>query len=215
MLGVGLYRAFGGREGEDPARIIARMTLVGLVPGRGVRRRRWASGSSPRWAAASRSAAISIVAGLGLIAAGLLGGPRWLILPAMVLVLPLAVVSAADLDLRGGVGEHTYRPDVDGRRAPRVPARDGAAWTSTCATWSCPPGRTELQIRLGHGRGASCTRPAGVCVATDARIGLGAADLPNRVDEGPDIDIDEHGAAQRRELVVNARRRRRAPADRP
>ena len=55
-------------------------------------------------------AVISIVAGLGLIAAGLLGGPRWLILPAMVLVLPLAVVSAADLDLRGGVGQREYRP---------------------------------------------------------------------------------------------------------
>src|SRR5215213_10706981 len=30
VLGVGLYRAFGGREGEDPARIAARVTLVAL-----------------------------------------------------------------------------------------------------------------------------------------------------------------------------------------
>src|SRR4051794_33211388 len=30
VLGVGLYRAFGGRQDEDPARVAARITLVGL-----------------------------------------------------------------------------------------------------------------------------------------------------------------------------------------
>ena len=57
-------------------------------------------------------AVIGIVAGLGLIAAGLLGGPRWLILPVMLLVLPLAVVSAANLDLTGGVGHRSYGDDL-------------------------------------------------------------------------------------------------------
>ena len=55
-------------------------------------------------------AALSIFGGFALIGAGLLGGPRWLILPVIVLVMPLAVVSAADLDLTGGVGEPRYRP---------------------------------------------------------------------------------------------------------
>ncbi len=44
------------------------------------------------------------------VAAGLLGGPRWLILPVVVLVLPLAVVSAAGIDLHGGVGQRHYSP---------------------------------------------------------------------------------------------------------
>src|SRR5689334_23170200 len=108
-LGVGLYRAFGGREGEDPARIVARLTLVGLCLVAA-----FALSVGVGFVAALGGgvavAVISIVAGLGLIAAGLLGGPRWLILPAMVLVLPLAVVSAADIDLRGGVGAQQYRP---------------------------------------------------------------------------------------------------------
>src|SRR5919206_78347 len=54
-------------------------------------------------------AAGAIVAGLTLLAAGLLGGPRWLILPVIVLVVPLAIVSAGNIDLRGGVGQRNYR----------------------------------------------------------------------------------------------------------
>src|SRR3954463_6537957 len=108
-LGVGLYRAFGGRQGEDPARVAARITLVGLCLVAA-----FAVSVGVGFVAAIGGgvavAIISIAGGLGLIAAGLLGGPRWLILPAMVLVLPLAVVSSADLDLRGGVGEAEYRP---------------------------------------------------------------------------------------------------------
>src|SRR4051794_5650165 len=109
LLGVGLYRAFGGRHGEDPARMVARITLVGLCLVAA-----FAVSVGVGFVAAIGGgvavAIISIAGGLGLIAAGLLGGPRWLILPAMVLVLPLAVVSAADLDLRGGVGPREYRP---------------------------------------------------------------------------------------------------------
>src|SRR3954463_10834246 len=109
LLGVGLYRAFGGRQGEDPARVAARITLVGLCLVAA-----FAVSVGVGFVAAIGGgvavAIISIAGGLGLIAAGLLGGPRWLILPAMVLVLPLAVVSAADLDLRGGVGQAEYRP---------------------------------------------------------------------------------------------------------
>ena len=33
-LGVGLYRAFGGARGDDPARIVARATLVAARAGR-------------------------------------------------------------------------------------------------------------------------------------------------------------------------------------
>jgi phage shock protein PspC (stress-responsive transcriptional regulator) len=188
VLGVGLYRAFGGREGEDPARIVARLSLVFLCL---VAAFAFAVGVG--FVAALGGdvavAAISMVAGLALIAAGLLGGPRWLILPAMVLVVPLAFVSAADLDLRGGVGPREYRPTSLAQLRPEY--RVGAGQIDLdLRNLELPAGETGVKLRVGLGE-ARVRVPAGVCVATDAQIGLGAADLPQRVKDGPDIDIDE------------------------
>jgi len=212
LLGVGLYRAFGGREDEDPARIVARLTLVCLclvaafAVSVGV-------GFVAALGGGVAVAAISIVAGLGLIAAGLLGGPRWLILPAMVLVLPLAVVSAADLDLRGGVGPREYRPTSVSQLRPEY--RLGAGQIDLdLRNLELPAGRTEVNLRVGLGE-ARVRVPADVCVATDAEIGVGAADLPQRAGDGTDIDIHETldpassggevARVARRQLLVNAR----------
>ena len=110
VLGLALYRGFFPSIKEDPAKAIARATLALLAfvamlgrrhrhrPDRRDRRRDRRRGHRDRRRPRP-------------IAAGLLGGPRWLILPVVVLVMPLAVVSAADIDLTGGVGERTYRPD--------------------------------------------------------------------------------------------------------
>ena len=134
-LGLVLYRVFGGARGDDPARAIARATLalialaavLGAATGIGLLA---ALGGGPAMAA------IAIFAGLMLITVGFLGGPRWLILPVTVLVLPLAVVSAADLDLRGGAGERLIRPSTAAELEPEYrlgdrphrprPARRGA-----------------------------------------------------------------------------------------
>src|SRR4051794_10833294 len=149
VLGVGLYRAFGGRQGEDPARIVARLTLVGLVLVAA-----FAAAVGVGFVAAIGGgiavAAISIVAGLGLIGAGLLGGPRWLILPAMVLVLPLAVVSSADLDLRGGVGERTYRPVSFDRLRSEYRLGMGRM-DLDLSNVKLPAGQSEVNLRLGMG----------------------------------------------------------------
>ena len=203
LLGVGLYRAFGGQRGEDPARVAARITLVGLclvaafAVSVGV-------GFVAALGGGVAVAVISIVAGLGLIAAGLLGGPRWLILPALVLVVPLAVVSAADLDLRGGVGHREYRPTTVADLRPEYRLGMGQI-DLDLRNLEMPAGRTQLNVRVGFGE-ARVRVPHGVCVATDAQIGVGAADLPRRVDDGADINIEEPvRASARRELVVNAR----------
>ena len=103
-------------------------------------------------------AAIAIFAGLMLITAGFLGGPRWLILPVTVLVLPLAVVSAADIDLTGGAGESAYRPATVAAAQARVPPRRRPAWSSTCAAWTCPPGRTEVKLSSAWARRRSASR---------------------------------------------------------
>jgi phage shock protein PspC (stress-responsive transcriptional regulator) len=187
LLGVGLYRAFGGRQGEDPARVAARITLVGLCLVAA-----FAVSVGVGFVAAIGGgvavAIISIAGGLGLIAAGLLGGPRWLILPAMVLVLPLAVVSAANLDLRGGVGHAEYRPVSVSELRPEYRLGMGQMDVDL-RSLQLPAGETPLKLRVGFGE-ARLRVPKGVCVATDARVGVGAVDAPTRLDDGTDVQVD-------------------------
>ena len=73
-----------------------------------------------------------------------------------------------------------HRPDRRRRRA-RVPAGDGrrprapstasasAAWSSTCAASSCPPGRPRSTLSLGMGE-AHVRVPDGVCVSTRGHV---------------------------------------------
>src|SRR3954471_17755762 len=69
---------------------------------------------SGAWATAAGGgtvvAVVIVVLGVWLVAGAVIGGARWLILPALALALPAGVVSAADLDVRGGVGERQYHP---------------------------------------------------------------------------------------------------------
>ena len=154
--------AFGGTRGEDPARIVARVTLVAiaLVAALGTAT---AVGFAAAIGGGTAEAVIGIAAGLGLIAAGLLGGPRWLILPVMVLVLPLAVVSAANIDLTGGVG---HRSD---HRLPAAPDyRLGMGQMDIdLRDVKLPAGETAVDVSLGIGE-ARLRVPAGACVNTDA-----------------------------------------------
>src|SRR3954468_4764416 len=202
LLGVGLYRAFGGRQGEDPARVAARITLVGLCLVAA-----FAVSVGVGFVAAIGGgvavAIISIAGGLGLIAAGLLGGPRWLILPAMVLVLPLAVVSAANLDLRGGVGHAEYRPVSVSELRPEYRLGMGQM-DLDLRNVDLPAGQTDVKLRVGLGE-AHLQVPRGVCVATDAQVGVGAVDIPQRVGDGADVSVTEAAPkASRKTLRVTA-----------
>ncbi|HET6551190.1 MAG TPA: PspC domain-containing protein [Solirubrobacter sp.] len=199
-LGVGLYRAFGGARGDDPARVIARATLVLIVvvaalgTGAGV-------GLLAALGGGPAIAVISIVAGFGLIAAGLLGGPKWLILPVIVLVLPLAVVSAADLDLRGGVGQREYRPASVSDLRPEYRVGVGQV-DLDLRGMPLPAQRTEVRVRVGMGE-ALVHVPDGACVTTAARVGAGAVDLPDRApSHGFDLDVPAAPGSAR--LVVKA-----------
>jgi phage shock protein PspC (stress-responsive transcriptional regulator) len=197
LLGVAGYRAIGEEIRNDPARLGAKLVLVlialvaALAAAIGV-------GFVVALGGGVAVAIVSMVAGLGLITAGLLGGPRWLILPVLVLVVPLAVVSAADLDLEGGVGETTYRPVAVGDLRPEY--RVGAGRLDVdLRDVQFPAGSTEVHVRVGIGE-ARVLVPAGVCASIDGDIGMGAADIPNRSAEGPDIAIDEPAE----QLVIKA-----------
>jgi hypothetical protein len=106
----------------------------------------------------------------------------------MVLVLPLAVVSAADLDIRGGVGEPTYRPASI--RDLRSEYRLGLGeMTLDLRGVELPPGRTEVRVRLGMGE-ATVHLPDGACVTSTGHMGLGEFNSPGGDDEGFGVDID-------------------------
>ena len=125
----------------------------------------------------------------------------------MVLVLPLAVVSAADLDLRGGVGEREYRPSAVAELRPE---------------YRLGMGQIDLDLR-------DVELPAGPHRGQRSRVGIGEArrararrrvrrhrradrrsarpTCPSASSDGPDIDIDESDGAdapRHAELLVNA-----------
>jgi hypothetical protein len=203
LLGVLLYRALGGERGDDAAQIIARGTLVLLVLAASL-----GAATGVGFVAAIGGgvavAIIAIVAGVALLAAGLLGGPRWIILPVIVLVVPLAVVSAAGIDLHGGVGRRDYRPTSIASLRPEY--RVGAGRLNLdLRNLTLPAGRTDVKLVVGVGE-AVVRVPQGACVSTDAKIGAGQADLLDGVGHGGlDVAVDDVAASGDHPMVhVNA-----------
>jgi phage shock protein PspC (stress-responsive transcriptional regulator) len=204
LLGVLLYRAFGGESGDDAAQMIARGTLVLLVLAASL-----GAATGVGFVAAIGGgvavAIIAIVAGVAQIAAGLLGGPRWLILPVIVLIAPLAVVSAAGIDLHGGVGQRDYHPTSVAALRPEY--RVGAGQLNLdLRDMALPAGRTDVKLVVGVGE-ALVRVPEGTCIATDAQIGVGQADLPyDSGNGGLDVTVDRRvpPAGERRVLHVQA-----------
>jgi len=198
LLAVAGYRAIGEEIRNDPARLAAKGVLLllaviaTLAAALGV-------GFVVALGGGVAVAIAAMVSGLVLITAGLLGGPRWLMLPVIVLVVPLAVVSAADLDLEGGVGEKRFRPAVLSDLRPEYQVGVGKVDLDLRDVDFPADDTTELRVRVGIGE-ARVLVPAGVCASVDGEIGLGAADIPQRADEGSDITIRE----PRRRLVIDA-----------
>jgi phage shock protein PspC (stress-responsive transcriptional regulator) len=196
-----LYRSLGGAGGEDPARMVAKATLVLLVlvaalgAATGV-------GFIAAIGGGTAEAVLAIFAGLSLIAAGLLGGPRWLLLPVIVLVLPLGVVTAAGIDLHGGVGHREYRPASVADLRPEY--RIGAGEINLdLGSMRLPPGRTDVKVVVGVGD-ARVRLPDGACASTHARIGAGATELPDRSEHGFDVTVADAARDARSIVHVDA-----------
>ena len=192
LLSVLLYRAFGGERGDDAAQIIARGTLVLLVLIAALGAAT-AVGFVAALGGGVAVAIIAVVAGISLIAAGLLGGPLWLMLPALVLVVPLAVVSAADIDLHGGVGERTDRPATVAEIKPEYRVGVGKM-TLDLRRIDLPAGDTNVKLVVGVGE-AIVRVPENACVSTDAQIGAGQADVIDG-DGQSGIDVDVKNGAK-------------------
>lgn len=180
-----VWRSLGG---EGNARLVRAAWLILAVAGSvllGL-----GAGAAAAFGAGTGAAVLVIAAGVTLTVGGLIGGARWLIVPALLLALPVAVVSAADLDLRGGVGEREYRPASVPELRPsyrlgagrlRLDLRDVKFERGTT---------TRLSLRVGAGEIVLATPPT-VCVQSSAHIGAGRSDLFGVHHEGVDIDAEQ------------------------
>jgi phage shock protein PspC (stress-responsive transcriptional regulator) len=202
LAGLLVWRLASGQRPEGDARAILRAMALGVA----LIIVCFVLAITGAWAAAAGGdgivAGIVIAAGIALIAGAFFGSwARWLILPALALALPAGVVAAANLDVRGGTGEVTYRPATaaevhDSYRLGVghlvVDLRDARL----------TPGDHRIKIRLGVG-GAELLVPRGVCVSTDSHNGIGGTAVFNRNGGGIDTNwTDERNAPEGTPRVV-------------
>ncbi len=160
------------------------------------------------WAAAAGGeaivAALVIAAGVAIAAGAFLKPVRWLILPALALAFSAGAVSAAGIDLDGGVGDRYYNPASSVDLHDRYELGIGELVVDLTDT-DLPAGDTPLELDLGVGS-AQLIVPDDVCVATTADVGMGYAGVFDADNEGIDVDFDEQRTAppDRSRLVVDA-----------
>src|SRR4051794_31330564 len=121
-------------------------------------------------------AAITVIAaGVVLAVSAFFGGFRLLLLPALSLALGIGFVSAADVDLHGGVGQREYRPASAAELRDHYRVGAGQLVVDLRDT-KLPKGDTTLKMKVGMGD-ALLLVPRDVCVAPKASIGAGGVDF--------------------------------------
>ena len=95
------------------------------------------------WAAAAGGetvvAIVVIAAGVAILLGAFLRPVRWLVLPAIALALSAGAVSAAGIDLDGGVGDRDYRPTSAADMPDTYQTREWASSSLTCGKPTCRP----------------------------------------------------------------------------
>jgi hypothetical protein len=184
LVGVLLWRAVGGDLGDDPARIAGRVALAALlalgVVGAGI-----GVGVVAALGGGTVIAILAIVTGLVLVGTAFVGGARWLIVPALALALPLAVVAAADIEVDGSFGQREYRPTSVAEINPAYDIGMGEL-VLDLRDVDFPPGRTTVDLEVGFGE-ARVLPPDDVCVTSDVEIGVGHADVLDNETQGVDL----------------------------
>lgn len=181
-----LWRAFGGEASGDPARTAARVFLAGLLA-IAIAGAALGVGLVAALGGGVVIASLAVVTGLALIATAFVGGTRWLIVPALALVLPLGVVAAADIDLEGGIGQREYRPATMSELRDHYQVGIGDI-DLDLTDLDLPAGRTDVDIDVGLGE-AVVYVPEEACVTSDVEIGVGAADIFDRDNDGVDVSF--------------------------
>ena len=150
-------------------------------------------------------AGLVILLGLGLIAGAFGRGRRWLLVPALVLAAPAAIVQASDLRVEGGVGEREYRPVSDADLS--APFKLGAGeLTIDMTQFEFPrPGNTEIEVEMGMGE-VRVIVPEDVCVSWKADVGAGVVEVFDRENGGVEFDWTQtaRNEGDSPELVIDA-----------
>jgi phage shock protein PspC (stress-responsive transcriptional regulator) len=145
------------------------------------------------WAAAAGGetvvAIVVIAAGVAIVAGAFFRPVRWLVLPTVALALSAGTVSAAGIDLDGGVGERDYRPSSAVDLRDKYELGMGELVIDLRQT-DLPPGDVPLEVDLGVGE-ARVIVPEDVCVATDAHVRIGELRTFERSNDGIDVDLED------------------------
>jgi phage shock protein PspC (stress-responsive transcriptional regulator) len=149
------------------------------------------------WAAATGGgaavAALVVASGIALIAGAFVGGARWLILPALSLAIPLAVVTAAGIHVSGGVGDHEYRPGSAATVRSSYDLGVGRLVVDLRQA-HLAPGDHPVKLDVGVGQ-AMLLVPRNVCVSTNGKAGVGAVQVFDHTDGGIDVDHQDDRTA--------------------
>ncbi len=180
-IGVLIYRAAGGSVDSRAARAsLIVLTIAGaVVLGFG-------AATAVAFGAGAIVSGLVLAGGVALVIAAFAGGARWLIAPALILAIPVAIVAAADVDLSGGVGERDYRPATvaDLRDEYRLGAGD---LTLDLRDVDFPAGTTTVRTHLGMGS-LRVMLPEAACLDSDVHVGMGDVQVLGRSNDGFDID---------------------------
>jgi phage shock protein PspC (stress-responsive transcriptional regulator) len=193
LAGVLLWRALGGSVAGDPARTVGRLALAALI-GVGILGAAVGVGLAAALGGGVVIAILAIVAGFALIGTAFVGGARWMIVPALALVLPLGVVAAAGIKLDGGVGDRDYRPATMAQVHDKYNLGIGSLIVDLRDV-DLPQGKTDLNVDVGLGE-AVLYVPSDACVTSNVKVGVGASDVLDRDSDGADVHyVDDSSSA--------------------
>jgi phage shock protein PspC (stress-responsive transcriptional regulator) len=149
-------------------------------------------------------AIVVIAVGAALVVGAFTGGLRWLIVPAIALAMAGGVAAAADLDVRGGVGERVYRPSSATDLRSNYKLGVGHLLLDLRRT-DFGPGRHSVHLKLGVGQ-AEVLVPRNVCVSSSAHISAGATQVFDRTTDGTNHDWQDsqRASATTPQLTVDA-----------
>jgi phage shock protein PspC (stress-responsive transcriptional regulator) len=139
------------------------------------------------------AAALVIGAGVAIAVGAFLRPVRWLIPPALGLALGVGFVSAAGIDLDGGVGEREYRPTAASDIRDRYEVGAGRLVVDLREA-QLPRGDVPVSLDVGMGE-AVLLVPENVCVASRAQVGMGAVEVFDRDNGGVDLDWEDRRRA--------------------
>jgi phage shock protein PspC (stress-responsive transcriptional regulator) len=186
LVALGVWWLVSGERPQGDARQLGRSILRGL--GMLILCVALAFGGALVAGAGSGTTAAILVIAAGAVLAGaaLEGYGRLLVLPALSLALPVAFVSAANVDLHGGAGDKQYVPSSAAQVQNTYRLGAGRLIVDLRQA-KLTPGDHPLKLRLGVGE-AVVLVPNNVCVATKSKVGMGVVDSFDHRNGGVDVD---------------------------